>query len=104
MPHRTGPTPSRRRIVAGAGVVGLAMTTLATRVLAQAMTPLGGQHSAAPTADGFVPYLNQNFLIWNNEVRLLLKLVEVNRFGRGLTPVKFPDPSPLVFRAFAATY
>ena len=104
MSHRTGPVPSRRRIVAGAGVVGVAMTTLATRVLAQAITPLGGQRSAAPTADGFLPYLNQNFLIWNNQVRLLLKLVEVNRFSRGLTPIKFPDPFSLVFRGLPHTY
>jgi hypothetical protein len=98
MPDRTGPISSRRRVVAGVGIAGLAMTTLTTTVLAQALAPVAGQGSATLSAERFTPYLNQNFLIWGGQVRLLLKLVEVNRFPRGRMPYKFPAPFSLVFR------
>jgi hypothetical protein len=97
MPDQTGPTSSRRRVVAGAGIVGLAITTLTSAVFAQVVAPLAGPSPATQTADRFIPYLDQDFLIWNDQVRLMLKLVEVRRLPRGLRPVNLPDPFSLVF-------
>ena len=100
MSDRTEPTSSRRRVLVGAGTAWFAIATPTSAVLAQMVAPLAGHQAATQTAERFTPYLDKRFLVWNDQVRLLLSLVEIRRFPRGIRPARLHDPFSLIFRGF----
>jgi hypothetical protein len=92
--EHTRSTVSRRYALIGTG--SLAITIGFTPPTLSAQLP-------RYSADRFLPYIGQGFLVTGNNLNVALHLVKVEKYQRGNRPASLPDPFSLIFRSVSGT-